>query len=57
MPSHGLLSEMVSVVGLDTTSAGTFTLNCNDGGSDANAINADLVAVQLSSAAGAVTGG
>jgi len=48
---------MVSVVGLDTTSAGTFTLNCNDGGSDANAINADLVAVQLSSAAGAVTGG
>jgi hypothetical protein len=50
-------SEVLSLVGLDTTSGGLFSIYCADGGSDSSAYRIDLVAVQLSSATGVVAGG
>ncbi len=54
----GNINQTLSLVGLDTTSGGAFALNCtSDEASDTSAYEADLVAVQLSSATGSVTGG
>jgi hypothetical protein len=54
--STDLQEETLSIVGLDTTSGGTFSLDCYDYESDTNAYNISLVAVQLSSATGSVAG-
>jgi hypothetical protein len=47
----------LDVVGLDTTSGGTMAFRCEDGGSNATAFTVQLVAIQLGSANGKVTGG
>ena len=51
------VAESAVLAGLDKTSAGTMTLYCYGDNTDADADNVSLVAVQLSSATGKVTGG
>jgi hypothetical protein len=52
------ISEVpISMMGLDTTSGGPMTLQCYDIGSHAGTFNVELVAIQLSTATGIVTGG
>jgi hypothetical protein len=55
--NSGLHDAATSLEGLDTTSGGTFTFSCSDDFADAEAYDAQLVAVQLGAANGQVTGG
>jgi hypothetical protein len=48
--------ETTTVVELDTTTGGTFTMGCNSSG-NTTAYGIDLVALKLSSATGDITGG
>jgi hypothetical protein len=55
--ASGTHEGIMSLVGLDTTTGGALTAYCYDTDSSVDAYNVQLVAVQLSSATGAVAGG